>query len=59
MVLDQNGTERAVSALPMMYIPCLALESKTLILLLVLRKPTLRSGFDRTNETMTTSASSP
>lgn len=53
------GTVTAVSALPMMYIPCLARDRATLILFGVRKNPTLCSTFDRTKLRMTTSASLP
>lgn len=53
------GTGLEVSELPMMYIPCLARLSNTLIRLEVFRNPHLRSLLLRTRETTTTFASSP
>lgn len=59
IVLFHMGTNSDVAALPMMYIPCRARDSSTLILLDVLRNPHLRCGLERTREITITSASSP
>jgi hypothetical protein len=48
-----------VSVFPTMYMPCFALESKTLIRFEVLRNPHLRCWLHRTSDIMTTLASSP
>ena len=53
------GTWDDVSVFPMMYIPCCALDSNTLILFEVFRNPHLRCWLHRTSEITTTLASSP
>jgi hypothetical protein len=49
----------SVAALPITYMPCLALLSSTLALLVILRKPMLPAGLLRTSDRMMTRFSSP
>ncbi len=53
------GTGLAVSELPMMYIPCCARDSNTLMRLEVFKNPHFRSLLLRTKETIITRDSSP